>query len=856
MNRAQGDLVEAVGCRQQRWVATVCCWLACTVVTDRATAVSLLTSLPPADEASPAAVLASAAVRADGTPLRLTGSEEARARVRAEAWRLPLAFEPADGRSPVDAGFRARGPGYAVYVGPGGLLLSLSGEAKTAQAGPVGHGDGGIGRRRPAGGGGASGGLLRVQFAGAATDSEPVMESPLPGRIHRILGNDPRRWQHDLRPHGRVRYRDVYPGIDVAYYGNGRELEYDLIVQPGGCPEQARLRIEGAASVTVDPVGQLRIDTGKSVLIQRKPLAYQEGPQGRQPVAASYRQQEDGTVGFQLGDWDRRLPLVIDPVLSYATFVGGLGFDECWDVAVDTAGAAYVVGETESSSFSEVVILSTNAFQRFHQGGRATVAGDAFVGKLLPDGSAFEWLTYLGGSDLETAFSVAVAANGEPVVGGFTSSTNFPVSANAYLRVMPGRTNQFSGSKPLAGFVTRLSADGSGLVASTLFGGGGEDQIIDLGLLADGSVVAVGSTSSTNLPVTSGAAQPTLGGIVDGFAVRFSADLSGLLWATYVGGSGRDSAEGLAVDPVGGVLHVTGITLSTNFPVRAAVQGTSAGLADGFLAGYGLADGVPTYATYLGGENTDYAYRAALGDGGSVWIVGETYSTQLIGVGGVQSTNAGGGDGFALRVAGDGSAVQYGTFVGGLLEDVIWDVAVAGSGAVHLAGITYSKEFTGISTNTSLVATNAGLGDILIARLEPDGTLTSSFYGGLGDDLAYAVAVDSAGNGYLAGRVRSVLFPVSGTNVAQSIYGGGLGDGFVMKLAEAPVLAAKPAAEGGLVLSWTAPNPGFVLESAPDSSPSASWALAPQAPQVEGGRHVVRVQAVSSNQVFRLRWAR
>lgn len=855
MNRSPGSCWNAPFLPSSRALTRAAAVAGALLMAGQAGAVTLLTSTSALEaakrEASAAGALVSAAVRADGTPVEVGGPVP---RARAEAWRVGLAFEAADDQAPADAGFCARGPGYTVFVGGGGAVLALQAPQRP-DAEDSGSGGAGLDRRRRLHEG-APPTLVRLQFDGASDRAEAVLEAPLAGRIHRLVGADPARWRRNMASHGRVRYRDVYPGIDVAFYGNGRELEYDFIVAPGAAADAARLRFDGVKSAEVDADGHLRLDTGRGVLVQRRPVAYQEGPRGRIPVEAAYRWHGDGTIGFELGSRDPRLPLVIDPVLSYATLMGGIGFETCWDVAVDAAGAAYIVGETESPDFSPVRIGSTNAFMRNYQGGLVGVAGDAFVGKLAPNGTSFEWLTYFGGKDLETAFSVTLAPNGEPVIGGFTSSTNFPVSAQAYLKTLPGQTNVYSGRRPLSGFIARLTADGSGLVGSTLFGANGEDLVLEVGLLGDGSVVAVGSTSSTNLPVTPGAPQPAFGGLVDGFVARLSADLSTLLWSTYVGGSARDTVEGVAIDATAGTVHATGITLSTNLPVLAAWQGTNAGGADGFLAGYRAADGGALYATYLGGENTDYAYRAALAASGAVWVAGESLSTNFVGMGGLQATNAGGGDGFAVRVAPNGGTVEYGTFIGGFLEDVLWDVAVDPAGAVHFAGITYSTVFTGIDTNLSLRSTNAGLGDILVAKLLPNGTLSSTFYGGLGDDIAYGVAADAAGNTYLTGRARSVAFPVSSTNVAQASYGGGLGDGFVMKLSEPPVLAVSPSTAGGIALSWAAPNEGFALESAADSGASAAWQAEAVAPVLEAGRHVVRLPAGSSNQVFRLRWAR
>lgn len=772
-------------------------------------------------------------------------------RVRSEAWRVPLAFEPVGAGAPSDADFLARGPGYHVFVGSGGALLAL--ESSTGlESSTAGPGAARAARRAAGGAADRALQLVKVRFEGAQAGAAASLEAPQAGRVHRLIGSDPGRWQRNLSTHGRVLYRGVYPGIDVAYYGNGRELEYDFIVAPGADAAVARLRFDGVKSSRVDAQGQLVLDTGNGVLVQRRPVAYQDGPRGRTPVDAAYTVHDDGSIGFKVGDFDAARALVIDPVLSYATFFGGLGFDQCWDIAVDAAGAAYITGETESPSFTNVVIRSDKAFQTRFQGGLYAVAGDAFVAKLAPDGTAFEWVTYLGGSDLETAFSVALASGDEPVIGGFTTSTNFPTTLRAFQRSVPGVTNRFTARHPLAGFVTHLKADGSGLVGSTIFGAEGEDQVLDVAMLEDGSIAAIGSTTSSNLPIRGAAVQRVFGGIKDGFLARFSADCSDLLMSTYLGGSGSDSAEGVAVDRAAGVIHVAGITLSTNFPVHLALQSTNAGGADAFVAGFRASDGARVYSTYLGGAATDYAYRVAVDPGGAPWVVGQTFSSDLPVVGGIQSTNAGGGDGFAAKLSPDGQSLQYATYLGGPFEDGIWDVAVDGGGAVHFSGVSFSLTMTGVSTNTSLQATNAGGADILVARLDPSGALSATFYGGSGDDIGYGVAVDTAGNTYLTGRARSVAFPVSGTNVAQSTYGGGRADAFVMKLSEPPALAAARTSQG-LQLSWPAPNPGFVLESAQSGAAAAAWSVLPAVATRVGDRNVVVLPASAGDQLFRLK---
>lgn len=770
------------------------------------------------------------------------------------SWQLPLAFEPADEHAPADAGFMARGPGYSVFVGPGGALLAL----QRTQGGDVAAASGTSPRRHPhLGAVGEAPAPRELRFVamrldGARTDVTPRVEKELAGRIHRITGSDPQRWQTRLRAHGRVVYPEVFPGVDVAYYGRGRELEYDFIVGPGANPDQARLRFDGVRAVRIDETGDLRLETGAGTLIQRRPEAYQQGPEGREPVQAAYGVNPDGSVGFRLGDYDRERTLVIDPVLSYATFVGGSGLDQCWDIAVDDAGYAFVVGETESVRLTGLRIVSTNAFQTNYQGGQASVAGDAFVAKLNPDGTSFEWFTYLGGSDLDGALAVALGTGGEPVIAGFTTSTNFPLTAGAYQTVVGGDTNRYTGRKLYDAFVTRLRADGSGLVSSTLFGGEGEDQALDLVLAADQSAVLVGSTSSTNLPLVGATDGGAYSGTRDGFLAVVKADGTALLRSRFFGGSGRDSAEGVALNPAGDIAHVVGLTESTNFPVVAALQSTNSGGFDVFAAGVRLSDGSTEYATYLGGEADEYGYRVNVGLGGQVWVAGVTFSTNLPLVSPMQSTNAGFSDALLARLSPDGKALEMCSFFGGTLEDSFWDVRVDTAGRVHLAGETLSRSLPGMDTN-SVFGTNTGLSEILIVRLETDGTPMTSLYGAPGDELAYAVATDPAGSAYVAGRVRSVAFPVSSTNVAQAVYGGDRTDGFVLKLTYEPTLTAELAGDG-IQLSWPAPNAGFALESAPVADAAGTWVRETAPVLTLGARHSVQLPMTATNCVFRLRW--
>ncbi len=794
------------------------------------------------------ATIATAPVKLGGsTPLPVS-------RAMPSALQLPWRFEAADERAPQGADFSARGHGYSVFVGGAGALVALRAEsAGSLDAGGMDSAgarrrDGDFARRR-----GAAYRMVGVRFENARADARPRKEEPLAGRWYRLRGDAAVSKGDASQPCGRVVYGGVYPGIDVAYYGHGRELEYDFIVAPGASPAAARLRFDGVSGLNVNAAGDLELALDGSVLTQRAPVAYQVGPEGRESVPASYRVTDDGAVEFELGVYDATRALVIDPVLSYASFLGGSALDQCWDVAVDTDGSVVVAGETESETFASLKLGSTNAFQAIYQGGQSGVAGDAFVARLAPDGGQFHWFTYLGGSDYDAALTLALGAGGEPVVGGFTASTNFPVTAGA-LRTRPtGATNRFTGRFPLDAFVTRLTADGSALVASTLLGGDGEDQAIDLALLSNGQIALGGSTTSSNFPVTLGATQ--IGGGVDGFLAVLSPDGGTLLQSRYLGGSGRDSVEGISVS-AGNLVHVAGLTSSTNFPVVAALQATNAGAIDAFVAGWQPENaGSLTYVTYLGGESDDYGYRAGAGPGGEVWVVGETFSTSFPIVNALQGTNGGASDGFLARLSADGASLQSSSYFGGIGVDALWDVRADALGYVHLAGESASVSLPGMSTN-SLSSTNSGGTDLVIARLAADGTIYTTFYGGSGEEIGYGVAADGAGNSYVVGRVRTVNFPVSSTNVAQAVYGGGTTDGLVMKVTYEPALTVALSAGGDAVdVSWPAPNPEFVLElaEAPGAPAGAGWHAAAEPVSLQSGRHVVRLPLATSSSLFRLR---
>jgi hypothetical protein len=765
----------------------------------------------------------------------------------ARAPQLPLAFEPA---GPESGGWRfaARGEGYLIGLAGHETLLLLrvpaaAGTEDAAEDNPP------PGRHAPGPRSVAAHHAVRLRLEGARTDAPWAAEAPLPGKMHRLLGNDPARWQRGLDTYARVRWREVYPGIDVVYCGAGRELEYDFIVAPGADPAAVALRFEGATVRGLDAEGALLLDVAGRTLRQHRPVAWQDLPEGRRAVAAAHRVAADGTVRLALGTYDPRHALTVDPVLSYATYLGGTGIDQVWDIAVaDAEGALIVAGETESLFFPTNIFPLEGAFQTNLAGGFGGAGGDAFVARLAASGTNYDWITYLGGGDIDAAYSVAVTTNGAIVVGGFTASTNFPVTAGTYQPQIGGTNIGRTPRYEMDAFISRLTPDGSALEASTYYGGGGADQLIQLRLAADGGVVFAGRTTSTNLPLMN-PVQATNAGAGEAFVARLDAALGTLTAATYYGGTGAESAETLALDAAGRVI-LAGYTTSTNFPVVAPLQATNQGGTDAFVARLTADLGAVEFATYLGGAGTELAYRVAARPDGLFTVVGETLSTNFpVTPGALAVTNAGSSDAFLATFAPDGTLAWSGLY-GGASADIPWNAAADAENRLLLTLQTGSGGLPGVTSNS--IRTNlAGGWDAALVRLGPAGeVLYATYFGGEGEEIPYGLALDAAGNAHVGGRTRTASGLPLTTNAAQTTYGGGAADGFLFKVSFEPALAAARAAVG-VTVSWPAPNLDFRLTTHPLPG-GTNWAAVTNAPVTVDGRHTVLLPADATNAAFRL----
>ena len=387
-------------------------------------------------------------------PAVVVHTSEKPATARAAYAQLPLRFEPS--RNVSGGGtFVARGSGYAVSIWATGATLDLRASTHDEP-------------RR-----------VTMSLVGGTNDAPATVRRVLPGVSNYLIGSNRSHWVTGVRGYGEIEYRGVYRGIDVVYYGNQRELEYDFIVAPGARLEVIALAFDGATSVSVDRHGDLMIATAGGTLVQRRPTIYQNERGTRRLVRGGYVVRRDGTIGFRVGTYDRRLPLVIDPILSYATYLGGIGQDHGYGVAVDAAGNMIVAGVTTSPDFP---VASAVQPQR-----RGFV--DAFVTKLTPGGDALVYSTYFGGSGFDTARDVAVDAAGNVYVAGYTESWDFPVTSS----IGPAE------SSPKM-FVVKLDATGA-VAYSTRVGGSGDESLNGIAVDPDGRAHLAGMTASADFPV-------------------------------------------------------------------------------------------------------------------------------------------------------------------------------------------------------------------------------------------------------------------------------------------------------------------------------------------------------------------
>ena len=657
---------------------------------------------------------------------------------------------------------------------------------------------------------------VQMIFAGANPGAQMSGDTGLPGKINYLIGNNPAQWHTGVPTFARVRVEQLYPGINLVYYGNQQQLEYDFTVAPGANPDAIKIHFDGVDKISIGSQEELILAVGGSEIRQPAPVIYQIINGERRAISGGYRLVDARTLAFAVGKYDQKLPLVIDPLLSFSTYFGGNSSDTAWSVALDTNGFIYVAGQTLSTHMSatNTAPFSTpGAFQTNFAGGGLT--GDAFVAEFDNQGSNLIYLTYLGGSADDGAVGITVDTAGDAYVTGFTDSKDFPLK-NAIYTNIGGVSNPRLGVYPTDAFVAELNAGGSNLVYSTYLGGESMDGGSGIALDSSNNAYITGYTYSTNFPTTPNAFQKQLACPnsiyfnANAFVAEISASGTNLLYSSYFGGTNFDEGQGIAVDN-SNYIYVTGFTGSTNFPVTNAMQQqfvsvigttnaapTNVVFITNFFNGYLLNGGSNqvaspaydafvakfnpsfagfVYSTFLGGTNSDVANHIAADGAGNAYVTGWTVSTNfpntLTNVAGLYNgltnnfvfgipatTNA-----FLTQVmwTGSNAAIGYSTVFGGTNFgiDVGYGVTVDPAGNVFVVGASSTTNFPAVNTPGLCSPTNAGGSDAFIIAFNTNASaiLYSGYLGGSADDFGYGIAVDSLTNTYIAGQTASPNFP-------------------------------------------------------------------------------------------------
>jgi hypothetical protein len=670
-------------------------------------------------------------------------------RLEAALGRLPLHFEANRGQAKPDVRFVAR-------TVTGAILLTADGFVVAGEGAPV-----------------------SLSFAARRPGSTMHALEPSPGRVNYYLGRDATRWRTDIPTYGRVRYVDVYPGIDVVVYGNQRRLEYDFVVAPGADPRAIALRVEGAERLTVDADGHLVIMRPGGAIVQQAPVLYQERGRRRELVAGRYVLRGDNEVAFAVGPYDRTRPLVIDPVIVYSTRIGvGIGRH----IAVDSAGAVYITGENAVPEGAGYPLVNP-AFQHQPNGFE-----DIFVTKLSPGGNSLVYSTFIGGFWRDFVNGIGVDGSNNAYIAGRTHN-DFPTTPGAFQPEASG------GEEPFTPFVAKFSPTGALLYSTFLQGTAFDGEPIRgnncvtgsaNGVAVDsaGNAYVTGVTTTTNFPSTPGAYKSTPAPATNclqgggAWVTKVAPSGASLVYSTYMDGAGM----AIAVNG-SGQAFVTGRLTTAAFTVHSVAAGGAT--SGGAVVKLG-ASGQPLYGTIIG----PVADAIAAGGDGSAYVsgvIGTSPNAEPAGFvpqSGFQTVRPGGVDGFAGRLHPAGTSWTWATYVGGSATDTIAGIAAAADSGAWLVGSSASTNFP---TRAPLRAKTAAT-EVVAVKISALGALDFGTF--LGDGEGHGIAVDATRNAYLTGVANS-NFPT--TPGAYRTTPSGSGDVFVLKLNETTGDPTKPA---------------------------------------------------------------
>ncbi len=644
-----------------------------------------------------------------------------------------------------------------------------------------------------------SGVVLRMSLAGANPSPTVRGQQQLAGKTNYLLGKDTSKWQTGLSTFGQVAYQDVYPGVDMVYYGHAGQLEYDLIVAANANPDVIHLKFDGSEEITLNSKGELLLRNGELTLKQPAPLLYQDFNGVRHLVEGGYTllntSPKTPEIGFVVGSYDHSRPLIIDPVLAYSTLLGGTdGWDGATAIAVDGSGNAYVMGGTGSTNFPTTV----GAYQTSNTSG-------FFVSKLNATGNDLVYSTFVGGTASTSSYGngMVVDASGNVYVAGQTTSADFPTTTGAYQTTFNNADED--------GFVTKLNAAGNALTYSTFLGGANTNtNPHGISIDSSGNAYITGWVSGSNFPIKGSVFQPTPNGSLDAYIAKLNPIGSDLVYSSFLGGSGVDLGNAIAVDASGNA-YVAGYTNSADFTHTVGVFQPSLAITNNFnvfVTKINSNASSVLYSTYLGGTSFTLPYAIAVDGSGNAYVTGSVYggssdfpTTSNAFLSNSPSANV--AQAFVSKINPDATSLTYSSYLGGTSDDTqAFSLALDSSNYVYLTGATFANDYP--TTTNAYQRTNAGNADVIVAKFDTtkngNNSLVYSTYlgggaisnpnGSRGSDWGYGIAVDTSGNAYVAGYSYSTDFPTT-AGAYRTDFGTYQSNakGFIFKLALSNVLS-------------------------------------------------------------------
>lgn len=648
------------------------------------------------------------------------------------AIELPLQFEQNMGQMHEDVDFASRGDNFNLYLSDSDVIIDLHGESISN--------------------------VVKMSLQGVNKGAAVEGLAQTGAKTNYITDS---MQLADVENYAKVAYHDIYSGIDVIYYGNQRQLEYDFVVQPGANADLIRVTYEGVENVSINESGQLvlQLPENRDPIIFKAPISYQVINGEQVSVASEYLLHDDGSIGFVLGAYDANYELIIDPILDYGTYIGGFGYDRVLDSVVDAEGKVYATGQTYSLDFP----TTFGAYDKLIGG-----LSDVFVTKFSSDGSTIEYSTFVGGLFDDIGFSIVINDAGEAFVSGTTYSLDFPVN---------GFDTNHGGFGDA--FVFKLDATGSNLLHSTFFGGSANDEVYSMTMDTSGDIYVTGYTTSNNFFTTGGVVESNYSNHEDAFATKLDADTGNVIYSTYLGASNDDFGYDIEVDSAGNAF-IVGYTKSNDFYTTAdAYSSNKTGSDDMFIIKIDATAENYLYATYFGGDKSDEAYAIKVTEAGDYYVGGWTESGDFpTTAGAYREVDLGDDDGFILHFSSANTLLES-TYWGGQGKDYIYDLDIDSNGQVHVVGQTRSSDmYTTIDAHQNTFDSGYD-GFLTIFNSTLSDVLYSTYFGGADADNIYSINVADNNDIYLAGWTDSV--DLHTTDGAYDENYNGFTDGFVAK---------------------------------------------------------------------------